>query len=509
MAVGRLNSKKKELDISSFFLFLLSMKAPSPKACIARMPLLRIAIPFVCGIVAARQVDLPPMFLLGAFALCAAAALLLRSGVYLLSAAVFCGMSLAAFHDRRAAPLTAPTQVCELEIDRVSRHTATGRLTARYSEERQRWESCRHALLLRTDSTLQLRSGERITAFAALAPLRPRQSPYLSRLHRSGIRTFTSLSDRDIISRHPPRLSPLRRTVLRHLQRLGIDGHAGSVGKALAAADRIGLPSDLTRAYAHSGMSHLLALSGLHIAMLFLMLNIATRWLALFRHGQLLRGAAAVGLMWLYVVAAGAPPSAVRAAVMCSLLQCSLLRSSSTDGLNTLAAAALVLLMWNPAAVNDLGFQLSFTAVAAIIVCHPSLPVRRRFTPLAAVGDMMAVGLTASLATAPLIAHTFGYLPLWGVLLNPLVIPLTAVVLAAVGVWFLLPFPPLAALLRGVADHAAAQLNHLADATAQLPLSTLDVRLTWGQTVALYLFLGGMMLCKWYFDAKKKLPLHL
>ena len=134
-------------------------------------------------------------------------------------------------------------------------------------------------------------------------------------------------------------------------------------------------------------------------------------------------------------------------------------------------ARTQLMLLTDPDLLFDLSFQLSFTAVAAIIAWGVPLgrSVRTRFRPLNALTGLLAAGLTAGAATAPLIAHTFGTVPLAGLLLNPAVILLAyAVVLVAV-CWMAVPVgfvaPPAGFLL----ETAAGAQNALVRWAAALP----------------------------------------
>ena len=106
---------------------------------------------------------------------------------------------------------------------------------------------------------------------------------------------------------------------------------------------------ELRAAYSRSGLSHLLAVSGLHTGIVFALVNLLLWWLPLLRRGHLLRNLLAAACIWIYVAAAGFPPSAVRAAVMFTMLQSALASASEYNGLNALAAAAFGMLLWNPA----------------------------------------------------------------------------------------------------------------------------------------------------------------
>ena len=114
---------------------------------------------------------------------------------------------------------------------------------------------------------------------------------------------------------------------------------------AMTAGDRRSLSPALRAAYSRSGTSHLLAVSGLHVGIVFLLANLLLWWLPLVRHGHILRNIAVILLIWLYAAVTGFPPSVVRAALMFSVLQFALASSSEYVGMNTLAGVAFVMLL--------------------------------------------------------------------------------------------------------------------------------------------------------------------
>lgn len=488
------------------------MDTPRFEERMARMPALRLLLPFVCGILVAEHYTLPLLFTAGAVAVCAAGAVILRSQRHLAATLLFAGILVMTFRQERVAPVESGVCMSRIRLTECDnlRHTARGELTALYSEDRGGWMTLRRPVVLRVDERLRLRPDEVVVARTAFTPLKI-TTDYHRYLYRTGYRTRAVLKEDDIAERHPPRRNTLRSIALRHFDRLHLSGDAGAVVRALAIADRSALHPDRMRTYAQSGMSHLLALSGLHIAVIFLLLHTATRWLALFRHGHRIRDLLTVGLLWLFVAATGAPPSALRAAVMCTMFQYTLSRTEVGDGLNTLAAAALVMLTGNPLLVADPGFLMSFTAVAALVIGNKSLSRLHSLfpPPIAAVADMAGVGLLVSLAVAPLAAHIFGSVALWGIAANPVVIPLATAVVLLAALWMMFPFEFAAPLLQWLTMKCASLLDLTADTIARLPLAALPVRPTTAQTCAVYLLFIAMMLCKWYFDAKKALTLRL
>lgn len=198
---------------------------------------------------------------------------------------------------------------------------------------------------------------------------------------------------------------------------------AGSIMQALAVGDQSDIAPQLRNSYSRAGVAHLLSVSGLHVGIIFLILNLLLGWLRLIRRGYIVLGILVILSLCGYAVLTGLSPSAVRAVVMFSLLQIGLMLSRYTNSLNTLCAAALVILLWNPYYVYHIGFQLSFAAMVGIITLYR--PIARLWMPHSTVWrwlwSLTLVGLTAQLGTFPLVMYHFGQLQLAGLLLNPLI----------------------------------------------------------------------------------------
>ena len=208
---------------------------------------------------------------------------------------------------------------------------------------------------------------------------------------------------------------------------------------------------------------HLLAVSGLHVGLVGLALYgllkpVLGRLGVRRRRVEWTRAAITLGVLALYVVVAGASVSVVRAFVMVSVLIVGRATERHVDTLSALGLAAVLLLVHRPAALFDVGFQLSFGAVAALVTLTPLLnaavPDRVRQSAL---GTLVAGSVTTSIAatagTAPALLAHFGRLPLGGLVLNVPAIPLTALTLGGgLGCALAVPVPPLAAAFGAVAE---------------------------------------------------------
>ena len=174
----------------------------------------------------------------------------------------------------------------------------------------------------------------------------------------------------------PAGTNRLHEAASERIRRLHLPPDAEAVALAMAAGDQTELTPERRAPYARTGTAHVLAVSGLHVGMVFLYVNLLLGALALLHRGHLLRNAAAIAVIWLFAAAAGLSPGTIRAAVMFTALQLALATTSRYAGVNILSAAAFGMLLWRPSYLFHVGFQLSFLSVAAILLW--GIPLYRR-----------------------------------------------------------------------------------------------------------------------------------
>ncbi len=487
------------------------MKPEFLLAKLDRMPMLKAVVPFAAGILAADRFALPLWFLAGAFLLSGVLALLLRSPLCTLAMLFTAGFGAAQLRDTgRTVPYGVYTayelSVEGIPADRGRYASAEATVTAWRDPADGTWHPAGDRVTLHADTLTPLHPGERLRCRGTVRPLRGGAESYRRLMTRRGFAGTIWLSERTILERLPARSTALHLHAAERMGRLRIPGDAGAVCRAMTAGDRSGITPELRAAYSRSGLSHLLAVSGLHTGIVFALVNLLLWWLPLLRRGHLLRNLLAAACIWIYVAAAGFPPSAVRAAVMFTMLQSALASASEYNGLNALAAAAFGMLLWNPAWLEDISFQLSFAAVAAILawgvpLCRRLRTRRRALNPIT---DALAVSLAATLATAPLVSHTFGIVPLAGVVVNPAAILLGSVVVLVGALWMLLPVGWAAPAFECVLSHTAEGLNALARVTADLSCAAAEYALGGGATTAVYLFFALATAAAWSAEPKKK-----
>ncbi|CAI6016465.1 ComEC/Rec2 family competence protein [Cohnella sp. JJ-181] len=196
-----------------------------------------------------------------------------------------------------------------------------------------------------------------------------------------------------------------------------------------------GIPDDLDPErfddFSRLGLTHVLAISGLHVAVvvyILLLLGKLARWT---RERSLGFAASA---MPFYMLLTGASPSAVRACLMSMIALWLARQGRLKDGLHLLAAAALIMVVWRPNVVEDVSFQLSFIVTAGLLLCVPvmtELLALRIRSPL--IRSSLAVALTAQLFSFPVTAYYFHQLHLLSLLANLVLVPFISFVVMPLG----------------------------------------------------------------------------
>ncbi len=221
-------------------------------------------------------------------------------------------------------------------------------------------------------------------------------------------------------------LDRLRTRARVHLA-VGIDPVTSSMLRGILLGDKADIPDSSLDAFRRSGIAHILAVSGLHVGALaaFVMLILqgarAAPWV------RTLAGSVTVVL---FALLTGAGPSVTRASVMVITMLLARFVGRGRDTWAALGLAAVVVLARDPGAAMAPGFQLSFSAVAALLLL--TRPLEQRLIPRLPprIAQAVAVSLAATIGTAPVSLLTFGQVSLVGVAANPLVVPLVPLIMA-------------------------------------------------------------------------------
>ncbi|MBR4712189.1 MAG: ComEC/Rec2 family competence protein [Paludibacteraceae bacterium] len=189
----------------------------------------------------------------------------------------------------------------------------------------------------------------------------------------------------------------------------GLQGEELAIACALTLGDKSQLDRELRSSYSATGASHVLAVSGLHVGIIYLvivsLLNIP------FRGNKLkwLRITLAITALWAYAFVAGLSASVVRASVMFSLVSVGELLGRRSLTINTVFASAFIMLLYEPRYLTDVGFQLSYTAVLAILLFQGSVYKSIQVRPflLDKAWSLTSVSIAAQLGTMPVMLYHF------------------------------------------------------------------------------------------------------
>jgi competence protein ComEC len=196
-------------------------------------------------------------------------------------------------------------------------------------------------------------------------------------------------------------------------------GDENAVAKGLILGDRTSIDSEVSRKFGNTGAMHVLAVSGLHVAILVqiltFVLSLFKRWISKKRALLL-----ALIIVWIYAALTGFSPSVARSALMFTLLAGSTLFEKNYIPLNSLALSAILLLVWNPHYLYDIGFQLSYLAMTGIFLFYQPLSklfyAKWKWVRTAWEGTM--VGIAAQIMTLPLTLFYFHQFPNYFILTN-------------------------------------------------------------------------------------------
>ena len=206
------------------------------------------------------------------------------------------------------------------------------------------------------------------------------------------------------------------------------DTAAYAIVTAMVVGLRTQLDPSLKDAYANAGIIHVIAISGLHIALFFVLINGLLSYLI---QSKLLLAIIVLLIIWFYCFVAGMTASVVRAALMYSIVIVGQAFHRKTNLLNNLCCSAFVLLLINPNYLFDIGFQLSYLAITGIVVVDlfwsntialPSLVLNH-------VWALLRVSFVAQMATFPLLLLYFHKISLSFLIANLLVIPISTVII--------------------------------------------------------------------------------
>lgn len=315
-------------------------------------------------------------------------------------------------------------------------------------------------------------------------------------------------------------LSSFERTILKakdfrqqaeqQLHTLHIGEQDFAVIAAMAMGDKSALNQETKEAYSISGTSHILAVSGLHIGIIFQLIILLLGG----KRRSKLTIILSTTIVWAYVIFIGFPASAVRAATMLSIYSMVLLSLRPDPTLNTLALAYIIMVLVNPFNIFDIGFQMSFLAVGSILLFYPLFfcLLSSHSNIIRAIWGLFCVSLAAQIGTLPLIVFYFGRISCYSLITSFIAIPAATLILYLCVLLFILSpltyisflassIEGLMQLVMNVLTSITQFINTAFRLTSMLPGASIEhVHLSLLQLAILYVAIlaGYFAFVKWY-----------
>ena len=270
-------------------------------------------------------------------------------------------------------------------------------------------------------------------------------------------------------------LSKRREMVKKYDQYLKGAGTA-AFASTLILGYKADLSPEIISAYSKTGTMHVLSVSGMHVGIVFFILNFLLKPMGRSKRLRLLRAVLIIGMIWFYSLITGFSPSVCRAAIMLTFFVFGKAINKRQNSYNLLAISAFILLIYNPFYLVDVGFQLSYIAVFGLVYFHPKIYHLLNFDNwlLDKAWSYTALSLAAQLATFPLSIYYFHQFPVYFLISN-LFIVLPVIGMMYAGIFFLLL--PWDVILRPLGQFLNALIeftNHVLFYLEHLPFANWD-----------------------------------
>jgi competence protein ComEC len=290
----------------------------------------------------------------------------------------------------------------------------------------------------------------------------------------------------------------IRAYLIQSLAKKDLNKKELAVASALILGYKDDIDAQLKSAYSSAGAMHVLAVSGLHVGIIFLIFSFLLKFLEKIKNGKIIKGVLLIIILWCYALLTGLSPSVMRAATMFSFIVVAKMLDRNSNFFNTLAASALTLLIINPMLIMEVGFQLSYLAVIGIVIIQPWVFSwwQPKWWVANKIWEISAVSIAAQIATFPLGLLYFHQFPNYFLLSNLIVIPMAIIILyLGIITLSLISIPIVGDYLAIALKYTIKFLNWSVIQIDQLPYSlTQNIRFSVIDTWLVYLTIIGLIL---------------
>lgn len=361
------------------------------------------------------------------------------------------------------------------------------------------------AFFFRDGKSEKLRYGDNVIFNAKLANPEPPKNPYefdyaqFLRLNEINYTVFLDGQSWEFLEGGESfslklLAADLRNYILNAFQENGLDGKDYAVAAAMILGYDDLMEPELEQNYVQAGAMHILCVSGLHVGVIYFVISFLLTFLRRTRFQKILKATILLMVVWFYALLTGLSPSVQRASVMLTVFIIGNTIQRDRDSLNSLAAAAVVMLIYDPLLIYNVGFQLSYSAVLGILLFHQ--PIYRLIYFKGRWFDKMwsltVVSFAAQLGTFPLAAHYFHFFPTYFWLTNLFVLPLSFLIIGTGFFFVIVSWIPFVSSLVGMClSWFVYILNFIVGVVDLLPFNGLrNIYFPWIKVFFVYTLIG-------------------
>ena len=262
--------------------------------------------------------------------------------------------------------------------------------------------------------------------------------------------------------------------------------------EALLIGYKEDLDQELQEQYTATGVSHIIAVSGMHLGLIFYVLTVFISLFVSKKKARLIGLSVILPLLWAFALITGASPSVLRSAVVFTILLLGNAMLKKSGSINALLASAFFLLVIEPHLITDIGFQLSYAAVLSIIIFEPMVSkwlfIKNKL--MTYLWSMIAITLAAQILTTPIVLYHFKQFPVLFLLTNLVAVPLSSLVLLlAIGLCLfnLIHLPT--TLLSEIIHICLSAMNTYIGKIATIPFNSIPISITITTAILSYLLI--------------------
>ena len=353
-------------------------------------------------------------------------------------------------------------------------------------------------------SSRQIQQGDILLVSANLSDIAPPQNPYMfdnkNYMKKKGVILSGYVPSgrwKRLTHSPPPKLTTSARKLQHYFSDLfaqnGMQNEEYSVITAVLLGNNEAMNPELKTQYASAGVSHILCVSGMHVGIIYMIINFLLKPFDKFRQLQYLKALLLLASIWFYAQITGLSPSVQRSATMFTFVTVGSLLRRPTSVFHSLFASMFFLLLINPLILFEIGFQMSYLAVFGIVLIQPL--IYGLFTPRTRLvnyfWELVTVSIAAQCATFPLSIYYFGQFPNYFLLANMSVISLSFIIVVT-GV-FLLSISWITVFSKWISSLLVFEIklmNGIVKGIDALPGAvTSNIPLSFAQTLILYTLL--------------------